>query len=213
MSKTRFNGVLGVIVVAALAGCQRAAPPAPLAAATTAAGAKYLLSAEPEGAHPVIEVRESAQDQDDIVILGRIGGDVDPWIEGLAAFSIVDPSLQACSEIPGDNCPTPWDYCCVTDKLPAAKALVKVVDETGQTVGTDARKLLALKELQTIVVKGKAQRDEAGNLTVLASGIYVRPGDGHDHAHEGHDHAHADGHKHDHDHDHPKGTKDHHDEK
>lgn len=38
----------------------------------------------------------------------------------------------------------------------------------------DARKLLNVKELSTVVVKGEAQRDEAGNLTVLASGVYVK---------------------------------------
>jgi hypothetical protein len=39
----------------------------------------------------------------------------------------------------------------------------------------DARELLGVKELQTVVVKGKAKRDEQGNLTVLASGVYPRP--------------------------------------
>jgi hypothetical protein len=34
---------------------------------------------------------------------------------------------------------------------------------------------LGAKELSTVVVKGKAKRDDAGNLTVLASGVYVRP--------------------------------------
>ena len=34
--------------------------------------------------------------------------------------------------------------------------------------------MLGVQELSTIVVKGKAQRDDAGNLTVLASGIFVK---------------------------------------
>ena len=38
----------------------------------------------------------------------------------------------------------------------------------------DARKLLDVKELSTVVVQGKAQRDDAGNLTVLATGVYVK---------------------------------------
>ncbi len=38
----------------------------------------------------------------------------------------------------------------------------------------DAKRLLDLKELSTVVVKGKAQRDDAGNLTVLASGVYLK---------------------------------------
>jgi len=52
--------------------------------------------------------------------------------------------------------------------------MVKVVDATGKSVGTDARKLLGLKELLTVVVHGRAKRDEAGNLTVLADGVFVR---------------------------------------
>ena len=137
-------------------------------------GSKYVLAAQPDGAKEVIQVREDAKDGDNVVIEGRIGGDVDPWIEGRAAFTIVDGSLKACSDIPGDACETPWDYCCETDKLPTGTALVKVVDENGTLIDTDARKLLPVKELSTVVVQGKAQRDEAGNLTVLATGIFVK---------------------------------------
>ena len=81
--------------------------------------------------------------------------------------------------------------------------MVKFVDENGKSVETDARELLGVKELQTVVVTGKAQRDDAGNLTVLASGLFVRPtvaaasSEPHDH-----DHSHSHSHSHDHDHDH-----------
>ncbi len=51
---------------------------------------------------------------------------------------------------------------------------MKVVDASGKTVATDARKLLGLKELQTVVVHGRAKRDEAGNLTVLTESLFVR---------------------------------------
>jgi len=134
----------------------------------------FVLSAEPEGAADVINVRENAGDGDEIVIVGRIGGSENPWVEGRAAFAIVDGSLKACSDIEGDDCPIPWDYCCETSKLPTATALVKVVDEKGDLVKTDARGLLNVKELSTVVVKGKAKRDESGNLTVLARGVFVR---------------------------------------
>ncbi len=137
-------------------------------------GSKFLLTAEPEGASDVIKVREDASDGDDVVIAGRIGGSKNPWIDGRAAFSIVDASLKACSDIPGDQCPKPWDYCCETTKLPNAVALIKVVDEGGDLVKADARELLEVKELSAVIVKGKAKRDDAGNLTVLASGVYVK---------------------------------------
>ena len=137
-------------------------------------GTKFLLTAEPDGAEDVIAVREAAQDGDEVLVVGRIGGDAEPWIKDRAAFKIVDNSLKACSDIPGDKCPIPWDYCCETDKLPTGTALVKVVDENGDLVKSDARQLLNVKELSTVIVKGTAQRDDAGNLTVLASRIYVK---------------------------------------
>jgi hypothetical protein len=167
-----------VLVAALAAGCadQKSEPAAAGSAVSEAAaadGAKYMLASEPAGAQDVLAVRESAKDGDPVVIAGRIGGDHSPWVDGVAAFSIVDSSLKACNEIPGDSCPTPWDYCCESN-LNAKKALIKVVDAQGQTVGTDARQLLNLKELQTVVVSGKAQRDDAGNLTVLAESVYVK---------------------------------------
>ncbi|MFK8113648.1 MAG: hypothetical protein AB8B91_15710 [Rubripirellula sp.] len=137
-------------------------------------GSKFLLTAEPEAAKDVIQVRLDANDGDEVVIVGRIGGSVNPWIEGRAAFSIVDESLKACSDIPGDHCAQPWDYCCETSKLPDGTALIKVVDEDGKLVKADSQGLLNVKELSTVIVKGKAQRDDAGNLTVLASGVFVK---------------------------------------
>ena len=79
-----------------------------------------------------------------------------------------------CSERENDTCKTPWDYCCDTDRLPAGTAVVKVVDDDGKTVALDAKAAMGMKELQTIVVKGKAKRDEAGNLVVLAPAVFVK---------------------------------------
>ena len=118
-------------------------------------------------------MRKSAEDGDAVTILGRIGGDTNPWVEGRAAFTIVDPKLEPCN--PDEGCPTPWDYCCSTDQLPTHRALIKIVDGAGDTVEQDARKLLGVKELQTVMGRGQAKRDSAGNLTVLASGVYVVP--------------------------------------
>ena len=136
-------------------------------------GSTYLLNKEPDGAEDVIKVREAAQDGDDVLIVGRIGGPK-PWTDGRAEFLIVDNSRKACSDIEGDNCKTPWDYCCDSDNLTTAMALVKVVDENGDLVKADARQLLKVKELSTVIVKGKAKRDDAGNLIVLATGVYVK---------------------------------------
>ncbi len=157
------------------AGCTQEAPgrAAPRSSEPPVVGSKFLLQEEPSGADDVIAVRNAAANGDEVLVVGRIGGG-NPWIEDRAAFSIVDTSLKACSDIPGDACQTPWDYCCETDKLPTSTALVKIVDENDELIGIDARGLLNVQELSTVVVQGKAQRDDAGNLTVLTRRVYVR---------------------------------------
>lgn len=194
MLKTnRFRSVVGLAIVM-MVGCEQAPTPSvKVSAAASQAGAQYLLSAEPQAAKSILQVREESKQGDEVVLVGRIGGDVNPWVEGRAAFSLVDLSAKACSDIPGDSCPTPWDYCCETDKLVKGKTLIKLVGGDGQPVATDARELLGVKELDTLVIQGKAQRDDSGNLTILASKIFVRPAGAspvaatatkHDHGHD-----------------------------
>lgn len=162
-----------VISLAAFTGC--GGPSAPQnTTSTNAKGAAYLLTAEPADAKGVKEVRASAKDAEEVTIVGRIGGDPNPWVDGQAAFLVVDSALKPCNEKDDDGCQTPWDYCCDTDELPSHKAMVKLVDASGKPIASDARHFLGLKELETVVVHGKAKRDEAGNLTVLADGIFVR---------------------------------------
>ncbi|NQT12404.1 MAG: hypothetical protein HQ582_06640 [Planctomycetes bacterium] len=177
MFPTKRDVTFLVLSFVLLAGCGRsesALQPVSPSTPTGSAGSQFLLAAEPAEARSVREVREDADDGQPVVVVGRIGGDVSPWVDGLAAFSIVDASLAPCNEIEGDNCPTPWDYCCEAD-LAKARTAVRVVDEEGKIVPTSAKDLLNIKELQTVVVEGTAKRDEAGNVIVLATGVYVRP--------------------------------------
>lgn len=172
---TTFLSLLAAAMIV-VAGCNQATDNTASQTQTSGPntdGEKFLLADEPEDAQDVIAARKEANNDDEVAVVGRIGGSVNPWVEGMAVFSIVDPSLKACSDIEGDQCPTPWDYCCETE-LKTGTALVKLVDQEGNVINTDARELLALKELQTVVARGKAQRDDAGNLTVLATGIHVR---------------------------------------
>jgi hypothetical protein len=123
----------------------------------------------------VIQAREQAKDGDLIVVIGRVGGSRKPCVEGRAAFTIVDPSHQSCDER-GESCETPWDYCHTTkEELGRAMAMIKVVDAQGKTLPHGIQDFLGIQPLQTVVVQGRAKRDETGNLTVLAEGIYIRP--------------------------------------
>lgn len=158
--------------VAIAVGCS--GPTAETGTQASADGAKYRLSTEPAAATDIKAAREAVKNDEEVTLVGRIGGAENPWVDGQAAFTIVDRVLKPCNEQDDDACPTPWDYCCDTDLLPTHKALIKVVGDDGRPVATDARRLLGVKELQTVVVHGRAKRDEAGNLTVLADGVYVR---------------------------------------
>lgn len=142
-------------------------------AARAADADAYLLSVEPAKVQDVVAVRDKSKNGDDVAVVGRIGGRVVPWIKGAAAFSIVDVGLTACNERPEDTCPTPWDFCCEAD-LPKKTMLVTFVDSGGKLVRQDARELLSLKELQTVVIQGKVKRDVSGNVSLVASKIFVR---------------------------------------
>ncbi|MBC7853919.1 MAG: hypothetical protein IAF94_10815 [Pirellulaceae bacterium] len=154
-------------------GCSSKTPTAS-SATPSAENAQYFLTAEPAAAKSVVDAKKSAQDGEEVTLVGRIGGSESPFVAGRASFTVVDLSLVPCSERPGDSCTTPWDYCCDTDALPASTAVVKIVDGEGKTIAKDARKELGMKELQTVTVKGKAKRDEAGNLVVLTSAVFVK---------------------------------------
>src|SRR5262245_24309068 len=151
-TRTMPAAALAAVVLAA--GCYRAAPPGATFAPVSATTTDFRLASEPAGAKGVSEVRKAAgRDGDEVVVVGRIGGRAKPFVEGRAAFTIVDPALKPCGE--DEGCPTPWDYCCVANEdLAAATVLVRFVTADGQPVAQGARDLLGVKELQTVVVRG-----------------------------------------------------------
>ena len=161
---------------AALTGCGGSSTPDGAVSATTASinGDQFLLADEPDGAIGVIEARDTAEDGQPIVIVGRIGGAANPWIEGRAAFTLLDASMALVADgaesEEGEIC---LDDCCAEERGKCT-TLVKVVDADGKLVAADSRKLLGVTEADTVVVQGTASKDESGNFTVLAQGVFVR---------------------------------------
>lgn len=161
MKLTLIVGILSV--TALMVGCGKSP-------SGGASSSDYLVSTEPTGAVGVAEAKKATDEA--ITVIGRIGGSEEPFVKGLAAFTIVDQQVEPCPK--EENCPTPWDYCCSQDKMKDNMATVKVVDAKGSAVTGDAKELLKLKELSTVVVQGKRQSDSEGNLTILASKIFVK---------------------------------------
>ncbi|KLU01965.1 putative transmembrane region and signal peptide protein [Rhodopirellula islandica] len=168
----RFQHLALLGVVALIAGCGGSEVAENDASQGSGADSAYLASSEPADAMPVGEAREKAGDGEELTLVGLIGGSADPFVDGLAAFTIVDPNVPYCAD--DEGCPTPWDYCCTQDQVKDNIATVKVVDESGAPVSKTARDLLGVNELATVVVHGIAKRDDQGNLTVEASDVFVR---------------------------------------
>lgn len=174
MSKLVNAWGLLALIAGLAAGCSQPSSQAPqtgVADAAKAPGASYLLTEKPADAQGVAAARKSEAGEGDVAVEGLIGGSAEPFVEGMAAFTIVDPAIPPCGA--DEGCPTPWDYCCSTDQLKDNMAMVKIVGADGKTVSQDARKLLGVKELSKVVVRGKAKQDEQGNLTVLADKVFV----------------------------------------
>jgi hypothetical protein len=182
MKSTLLVFAFGLSVLLAATGCGESQPQhGP--AATSAADlkvyqARYVLTDEPDGAMGVLTAREESKTDQKVVVVGRIGGSARAWVDGMAAFVMADASAlgedtDCCEEgCTVEGCTEP---CCAQAKeLKGFTALVKVVDEAGSPLAVDARQLLDVKERDTVVVRGRAVRDDAGNLTILADGIHVR---------------------------------------
>jgi len=166
------TSIIMCVTIIGLTGCGSSETPTD---PQTPSGVQYILTAEPAEAINVGEFRESAVNGEDVVVIGRIGGDANPWIDGTAAFLITDTSLVPCNERPGDNCKIPWDYCCDRNTLKDMKVMVKIVDDSGGVVPVDAKMLLGVEELQYVTVTGRTEKDEDGTLRILASKIHIRP--------------------------------------
>jgi hypothetical protein len=130
----------------------------------------YFLASTPAGAVDVGAARAGLEDGATVTVRGVVGGSVKPFVEGLAAFTIVDPALVSCAE---DDmaCKTPWDYCCIDPQTIAENSATVEFRESGATLSASPRGFHGLDRLSTVVVEGVAEKDAQGNVTIVASGV------------------------------------------
>jgi len=153
-----------------LVGCGSDAAPASV---QPVAGplAPFVTSSAPADAKPVLAARDAAVAGADVVVVGR----AKDFVTGRAVFTLIDPSLRACSDKGdpmADSCETPWDYCCIDPhEVAGASATVEFRDAAG-VIKSELRGFGGLDHLDTVFVKGVAEKDEAGNLTVVAKSFY-----------------------------------------
>lgn len=167
------------LVVALVAGAPQATPPAPKPPAPTAPAPTIpdstFLKEKPKDAKPVKEAKAAAKVGDTVTITGRIGGRKEPFVKNRAMFFLVDPSLKACSENPGDTCKFPWDFCCETpETMKACMATIQIVGADGKPLKVTAEGAGGMKPLSRLTVVGKVREvSKDGALVIDATGIFV----------------------------------------
>jgi hypothetical protein len=165
--------VVAFACIAGVAGCAKEAENPGGAGATSKSGAlpaTLVLASEPAGAKPVKEVVATAVSGDTVVAIGRVG------IAGeeRADFRLVDPSLKSCIEL-ADQCETPWDFCCSpAEEQRANSATVEFRDERGEPLSGSVLGLGGVKHLDTVTVKGRVEKDQVGNVTIVATGLFKK---------------------------------------
>ena len=165
------QGWFCVAAALCLVGCNQSAVENPSATFSYASGGyQFHLDEEPSGAIGVIELRESAKDGESVVVVGCVGGGINPWVKGRAAFVLVD----ACASMECDESCCEEGCNCQASELTDSVVVVKFVDESGKVISTGAQELLGVDVLDTVVVQGKAKRDKAGNVAMVADGVYIR---------------------------------------
>ena len=134
-----------------------------------------LLEAAPEGATPITELKESAEEGDEVIVHVVVGGNETPIAEGLAVATVVDISLDNHCLAEDDHCPMPWDYCCTArDLITANSATIQLVDEQGAVVSADFSELFEPQATLTVIgTVGPRPNDQV--LVIYATGIHVGP--------------------------------------
>ena len=90
MSKLLWSVSVLSVAVLLFAGCSQSTQVPESAAQTAPSGdAAYLLVEKPEHAQGVTEVRKNGNAAEEVIVEGRIGGSENPFVDGIAAFTII----------------------------------------------------------------------------------------------------------------------------
>lgn len=167
-----------LLVLAGVSGCDRA-PSSQVLPEANERSSEHLLVQQPadpksltQAAEGLSGLQPTAAPQE-MVLIGKIdAGDFPAFQDGQATFML--------SELPADghglNDPEHEDNCpfCKRRAEKAPKAIVNLVDSDGQTLKSDARKLLGVAQGDRVIAVGTATYDQAVNaITLQCTGVYV----------------------------------------
>lgn len=131
---------------------------------------KFWADGKAEKAINVFDLRGEGLSGKEVVVRGT----VQEFVEGFAAFVLVEDTLLSCNEIPGDECESPWDYCCADpDEVTRGSAFVEFRD--GDKAGAwQVEGFHGIAQLSEVVVTGILEVDDANNLSLAANSIRLQ---------------------------------------
>lgn len=174
MHRNQIHSILTVLLVASAltaAACEESAPSsssAPEAQPQTV----WKLDAMPEGGVDVAKAKTSVKEGDQITMIGRIGGRMEPIASSSGVFVIMDTAVPSCADMEEDHCPTPWDYCCeAPESITTNAATVQLRDAEGKPITLAENDLQPLDHVAVVGTVAPRPNDET--LVVHATGVYV----------------------------------------
>jgi hypothetical protein len=165
---SRLLVALALPVALAACGAEPAPKPAPDAPAAPPV-ASLLLPADVPGTVPVLEAKKGTAGAA-VAVVGRVR----ETMKDRAIFTLTDDSLDYCGrgDDPMDECPTPWDYCCIPNsKVAAASLVIELRGPDGRPV---AVKDVGIRPLDLVAVKGTLKDDGHGGLYLEAADGWFR---------------------------------------
>ena len=139
---------------------------------------QVVLGTAPDKPLEIATIRGSAKPGETVTFKGQVMGSDTVFMDGRAVMVMGDPKkMTPCSDIPGDECPTPWDVCCDDPEVVTASIItVQVTDESGKPLKATLKGLSGLKELSWVTVTGKVtEASNKENMVVNASGLFIHP--------------------------------------
>lgn len=135
------------------------------------------MEGEPMEIEKVV-VQEAFQDPDheeQVTVMGMIGGSMDCFDPSMAAFLMMDLPADGHATAPGHD----PDACafCKRRRADAPAALVQFMDAKGQPYPLSAQKIFDLKKGQKVIVQGKGRYDQENKTLLISASRLQLPAD------------------------------------
>ena len=182
--KTRTYGLVLAVAVGSLVimGCSGDSGESKADGATSGQRQAATLPSDlfvdqaPPDARSVADLKADTSATGEVVVYGRVGGRVKPFVDHAAVFLLADTSMKSCDQLHGDACTTPWDYCCEPrDSLTAKTATIQILGDDGKPLRVDLNGQAGISPLAELTIAGEIAQRDGGSLVINARKIHVTP--------------------------------------